>query len=136
MHTAPLSGSWGLHWARSARDVPQGRLLAGFLIDLVADTSRMREANSVCFPRDLAAHALGVEPARLVAALRSLAKARLLTWRLEGAPDDPDVAVTLLLSSLDRSTIADVQTDSVGSSPVRPVRPAGSTRAAVQGAHS
>lgn len=90
----------------------------------------MREANSVCFPRDLAAHALGVESTRLVAALCSLAKARLLTWRVEGAPDDPDVAVTLLLSSLD------VQTHSVGSSSIGVARPAGSTRAGVQGAHS
>ena len=105
MHTALPSESWGLHWATSARDVPQGRLLAGFLVDLVADTSRTREANTVCFPRDLASHALGVEPVRLMAALRSLAKARLLTWRMEGPPDAPDVAVTLLLSSSDTSTI-------------------------------
>lgn len=108
MHPALPSESWGLHWAMSARDVPQGRLLAGFLVDLVADTSRMREANTVCFPRDLAAHALGVEPMRLMAALRSLAKARLLTWRVEGAPDAPDVAVTLLLSSSDMSTIEEI----------------------------
>lgn len=106
MHTTLPAESWGLRWAMSARDVPQGRLLAGFLVDLVADTSRTREANTVCFPRDLAARALGVEPVRLMAALRSLAKARLLTWRMEeGASDAPDVAVTLLLSSSDMSAI-------------------------------
>ncbi|MFJ9724798.1 hypothetical protein ACIRP3_18815 [Streptomyces sp. NPDC101209] len=99
MNTVLPSDSWELHWAMSARDVPQGRLLAGFLVDLVVDTSRMREVNSVCFPRDLAAHALGVEPVRLMAALRSLAKARLLTWQVEGAPDAPNIVVTLLPSA-------------------------------------
>jgi hypothetical protein len=133
MHSAPPFEDWGLHWATSARDVPQGQLLAGFLVDLVADTSRTREANTVCFPLAPAAHALGVEPARITAVLRSLAKARLLTWRMGGAVA-PEITVTLFLSSSDRAAVEErngVRTHSHGSESARPVRPDESMRAAV-----
>ncbi|WP_406005135.1 hypothetical protein OG440_02375 [Streptomyces sp. NBC_00637] len=97
MQTTPPFESWALHWAATARGVPQGGLLAGFLVDLVAGTSPVRRADSVCFPLDLAARALGATPAHLNSALRALSEARLLTWHADGMPEAPDVTVTLLL---------------------------------------
>lgn len=59
MQATPPFENWALRWAVAARGVPQGSLLAGFLVDLVAGAGSVRRADSVCFPLDLAARALG-----------------------------------------------------------------------------
>ncbi|OIJ68062.1 hypothetical protein [Streptomyces mangrovisoli] len=107
MQTTSLPEDWPLHWAVSARAVPGGRLLAGFLVDLVADPSRVRHARAVCFPLTHAAHALGLTPPDLESALRALAEAELLTVHVEGPAADPDVTVTLRPVPADRAPTAD-----------------------------
>ncbi|MEU5062360.1 MULTISPECIES: hypothetical protein [unclassified Streptomyces] len=100
MQATPPFENWALRWAVAARRVPQGSLLAGFLVDLVAGAGSVRRADSVCFPLDLAARALGAAPAHLRSALRALSEAGLLTWHADGVPEAPDVTVTLLLPSM------------------------------------
>ncbi|MFB7715730.1 hypothetical protein [Streptomyces sp. NPDC056105] len=85
--------------------MPQGSLLAGFLVDLVAGAGSVRRADSVCFPLDLAARALGAAPVCLRSALRALSEAGLLTWHAEGVPEAADVTVTLLLPFTDASGV-------------------------------
>ncbi|MFI1766289.1 hypothetical protein ACH41H_30140 [Streptomyces sp. NPDC020800] len=106
--------NWAVRWATSARRAPEGRLLAGFLVDLVADTMRLRQASTVCFPLEAAARALGVGPTRLSSALQCLAEAGLLTWRADGAPDAPDVTVTLLLPAVEEDV---ARVTAVGAAP-------------------
>ncbi|MBK3640283.1 MULTISPECIES: helix-turn-helix domain-containing protein [Streptomyces] len=98
MNAAQMSGHWALNWAVRARRVPGGGLLAGFLVDLVADAEPVREADTVSFPLCPAAHALGVQPTHVSTALGRLSDAGLLTWYADGAPEASDVTVTLLLS--------------------------------------
>ncbi|WP_326715723.1 hypothetical protein OG758_48370 [Streptomyces sp. NBC_01474] len=104
MQPTPPFESWALRWAICARGVPQGSLLAGFLVDLVVDARQVYLADTVCFPLNPAARALGVGPARLRSALQRLSEVGLLTWHADGAPGAPDVTVTLLFSSMNAAT--------------------------------
>ncbi|MFJ1709468.1 hypothetical protein [Kitasatospora sp. NPDC088346] len=88
--------NWAADWARRAREVPNGRVAAGFLVDLVADP-RQHLARTTTFPVTAAAAALRVEPGLLRQALRDLADAGLLTLACHdtGEPGGEVAAVTL-----------------------------------------
>ncbi|MEU5148627.1 hypothetical protein AB0G42_15730 [Streptomyces yangpuensis] len=88
---------WTLHWVKSAREVPQGTPLAGLLVDLVSGPRRLHATDTVCFPLVPAARALRVWPGLLHLALQQLSEAGLLTWHADGAPDAPEITVTVLL---------------------------------------
>ncbi|MFJ5776267.1 hypothetical protein [Streptomyces sp. NPDC093094] len=133
MQTSPPFEHWALQWATSAQGVPEGRLASGFLVDLLVATSPVHQANSVCFPLNLAAHALGVAPAQLSSALQSLAQAGLLTWHADGEPAAPDVTVTLRFRSWGTGTFEEQDTErmaAAGAAAPLPARLPGSTRAA------
>jgi hypothetical protein len=88
--------NWAVHWATSARQVPQGGLLAGLMVDLATDPCHVHLAHTVRFPLHPAARALGVQPVVFRAALHRLREARLLNWSTDSAPDAPHITVTLL----------------------------------------
>jgi hypothetical protein len=71
-------------------------VLAGLLVDLVAGPRPMHMADTVRFPLNPAAHALGVQPALFCQALHHLREARLLTWQTDGTTDAPHITVTLI----------------------------------------
>ncbi|MFD7902792.1 hypothetical protein ACFV4G_11155 [Kitasatospora sp. NPDC059747] len=68
---------WAADWARRARELPNGRIVAGLLVDLIADP-RQHLARTATFPVTAAALALRVEPGLLRTALQDLADAGLL----------------------------------------------------------
>jgi hypothetical protein len=88
---------WAVDWAVRARQVPQGGLLAGLLVDLAADPRQVHLAHTVSFPLHAAARALGVHPVAFRAGLHRLRDARLLTFSgAHHTTDDRHVTVTLL----------------------------------------
>ncbi|MER7752025.1 hypothetical protein [Kitasatospora sp. NPDC097643] len=90
---------WAIDWARRARELPTGRIVAGLLVDLVADP-RQHLARTATFPVTAAAVALRVEPGLLREALRDLADAGLLTLTCHGAAEPgSEVAVVTLTAS-------------------------------------
>ncbi|MFC5664342.1 hypothetical protein ACFP3U_15280 [Kitasatospora misakiensis] len=97
MRTAAVADS-PADWARRARELPNGRIAAGLLVDLVADP-RQHLARTATFPVTAAAVAvaLRVEPGLLREALRDLADAGLLTLTHHdaGGPRSEVAVVTL-----------------------------------------
>ncbi|MFD8749783.1 hypothetical protein ACFV0O_02160 [Kitasatospora sp. NPDC059577] len=95
---------WATLWARQARELPNGRIAAGLLVDLVADP-RQHLARTATFPVTAAAVALRVEPSLLREALRDLADAGLLTLAChEAAGPGSEVAVVTLTAPASRRT--------------------------------
>ncbi|WP_162002646.1 hypothetical protein [Streptomyces sp. CB01881] len=94
---------WAADWARRAREIPNGRVAAGLLVDLVADP-RQHLARTATFPVTAAAVALRIAPALLRAALRDLADAGLLTLACHnaGEPGSEVAMVTLTAPASDR----------------------------------
>ncbi|MGW7674320.1 hypothetical protein ACWGJX_45920 [Streptomyces sp. NPDC054775] len=85
-----------LQWATTARQVPQGGVLAGLLVDLAADPRQVYLAHTVRFPLHPAARALGIQPLVFRTALHQLREARLLDWNTDSEPDATHITVTLL----------------------------------------
>lgn len=85
-----------LKWAVSAREVPHGEVLAGLLVDLASLPRAVHAAPEVAFPLTPAARTLGVSPVVVRTALRRLAAAGLVRFRMEDHPDGPRVVAILL----------------------------------------
>jgi hypothetical protein len=94
-HALPFH-QWALAWVSLARQVPQGEVVAGLLVDLAADPREAHASPTVEFPLKPAARALRVSPAVLRRALHRLAVARLVEFRVDQLPGGPLVTVTVL----------------------------------------
>ncbi|WP_328382413.1 hypothetical protein OHS81_03825 [Streptomyces sp. NBC_00400] len=94
-----ISENWAVNWALRAREVPQGHVAAGLLIDLVADPRQVHLSHPAAFPISAAATALGVSPDLLCSALQRLSDAGLLSWSSydAGEGDGLFAVVTLVL---------------------------------------
>lgn len=89
---------WAADWARRARELTNGRIVARLLVDLIADP-RQHLARTATFPVTAAAVALRVEPGLLRTALQDLADAGLLDLECHGTAGAADEFAVVTLTS-------------------------------------
>ncbi|MGW9172444.1 hypothetical protein [Streptomyces decoyicus] len=90
--------NWAVNWVLRAREVPQGHVAAGLLVDLVADPRQVHLSHTAAFPISAAAAALRVTPDLLCSVLQRLSDAGLLSWsRYDAGEEEGLFAVVTLV---------------------------------------